>query len=383
MSSASDRYPKWFIEGMAQTAAGGYYQGNRWVQSLGINTSKTADEIETALENNKLGVDADANNYGTGYLACMYLGYLAEAKNGNTDVNATNIKNGLSSILSSLRAGKSLQDVVIDVTGKSDINAFCDAFSSEAKNFVYDLTQYVQNGSGGTVGNLTTPDDILADTPMSVALFQLDTVNDSVENKYPNDYDVLSGGTSVNSGKAGSTTPTGGTVTWGGPIPVDTQGNNNSGGNDDTGDDIGIAATKRSYGSGTSIHVGADAKMTNKIMIYIDAMDSESIGVSQVDVSTSDLATISIERVSLAIAQVSAQRSELGAYQNRLEHTIRNLENIVENTQSAESVIRDTDMAGEMVKYSNANILSQAGQAMLAQANHLKDGILDLLEPLR
>jgi flagellin len=91
------------------------------------------------------------------------------------------------------------------------------------------------------------------------------------------------------------------------------------------------------------------------------------------------LATISIERVSLAIAQVSAQRSELGAYQNRLEHTIKNLDNVVENTTAAESQIRDTDMADEMVKYSNYNILQQAGQSMLAQANQSKQGILTLI----
>ena len=80
-----------------------------------------------------------------------------------------------------------------------------------------------------------------------------------------------------------------------------------------------------------------------------------------------------------AIAQVSKQRSALGAIQNRLEHTINNLDNVVENTTSAESAIRDTDMATEMVKYSNNNILTQAGQAMLAQANQSNQGVLSLL----
>ncbi|MBQ2983146.1 MAG: flagellin, partial [Lachnospiraceae bacterium] len=75
----------------------------------------------------------------------------------------------------------------------------------------------------------------------------------------------------------------------------------------------------------------------------------------------------------------SKQRSDLGAVQNRLEHTINNLDNVVENTTAAESRIRDTDMAEEMVKYSNVNILAQAGQAMLAQANHSNQGVLSLL----
>ena len=80
-----------------------------------------------------------------------------------------------------------------------------------------------------------------------------------------------------------------------------------------------------------------------------------------------------------AMKTVSQQRSDLGAIQNRLEHTIKNLDNVVENTTSAESQIRDTDMATEMVKYSNNNILTQAGQAMLAQANQSNQGVLSLL----
>ena len=80
-----------------------------------------------------------------------------------------------------------------------------------------------------------------------------------------------------------------------------------------------------------------------------------------------------------AISDVSEARSNLGAIQNRLEHTINNLDNVVENTTSAESAIRDTDMATEMVRYSNNNILAQAGQSMLAQANQSKQGVLSLL----
>ena len=130
-----------------------------------------------------------------------------------------------------------------------------------------------------------------------------------------------------------------------------------------------------------SFHVGADGTDNNKININIDAMTAKSLGVNGLKVSGEDgsNATNAIDTISAAIRKVSTQRSALGAVQNRLEHTINNLDNIVENTTSAESAIRDTDMASEMVKYSNANILSQAGQSMLAQANQSNQGVLSIL----
>ena len=120
-----------------------------------------------------------------------------------------------------------------------------------------------------------------------------------------------------------------------------------------------------------SLHVGADADMTNKISVGIQALDTAGLGIDGLNVkdSTGASATYAIDSIADAVVTVSAQRSLLGAVQNRLEHTINNLDNVVENTTSAESQIRDTDMATEMVKYSNANILSQAGQSMLAQSN--------------
>ncbi len=129
-----------------------------------------------------------------------------------------------------------------------------------------------------------------------------------------------------------------------------------------------------------SLHVGADGNDDNKISLDIESMSAEGIGVKGLDVSTEDAATKSIETLKASIQKVSTQRSALGAVQNRLEHTINNLDNVVENTTSAESQIRDTDMATEMVKYSNNNILAQAGQAMLAQSNQANQGVLSLLQ---
>ena len=134
------------------------------------------------------------------------------------------------------------------------------------------------------------------------------------------------------------------------------------------------------------LHVGADSTSDNKIQLEIKSMSSSALGLLNADGrllvngKNSTNADAAIDTIAAAIQKVSTQRSALGAVQNRLEHTINNLDNVVENTTSAESAIRDTDMATEMVKYSNNNILSQAGQAMLAQANQSNQGVLSLLQ---
>ena len=115
------------------------------------------------------------------------------------------------------------------------------------------------------------------------------------------------------------------------------------------------------------------------ITISIRNMDASAIGVKNLNMSTFSTAGSAMTKIQSAINQVSEQRSYLGALQNRLEHTISNLDNISENTQAAESRLRDTDMAEEMVEYSKNNILAQAGQSMLAQANQSNQGVLSLL----
>ena len=102
--------------------------------------------------------------------------------------------------------------------------------------------------------------------------------------------------------------------------------------------------------------------------------------ITQGSVKVKDALSFSLHVGADAISKVSSQRSALGAVQNRLEHTISNLDNVVENTTAAESRIRDTDMAEEMVNYSKNNILAQAGQSMLAQANQSNQGVLTLLQ---
>ena len=130
-----------------------------------------------------------------------------------------------------------------------------------------------------------------------------------------------------------------------------------------------------------NLHVGSDADMTNKINVNIETMNSSYLGIKGLNVTdeTGIAATYAVDAIADALQKVSDQRSSLGAVQNRLEHTIANLDNVVENTTSAESRIRDVDMAEEMVEYSKNNILAQAGQSMLAQANQATQGVLSLL----
>ncbi|MBR0428637.1 MAG: flagellar hook protein [Lachnospiraceae bacterium] len=134
-----------------------------------------------------------------------------------------------------------------------------------------------------------------------------------------------------------------------------------------------------------NLHVGADAALSNKIVVDIETFNSTYLGINKLDVvgkagDNGITATYAIDAIADALQKVSDQRSLLGAIQNRLEHSIANLDNVVENTTAAESRIRDTDMAEEMVQYSKNNILAQAGQSMLAQANQSTQGVMSLLQ---
>lgn len=137
--------------------------------------------------------------------------------------------------------------------------------------------------------------------------------------------------------------------------------------------------------SSIALQVGAESATDNQIKLTISKLNASGLGVdalSATGVSGADgsKAISAINTIKTAITTLNEQRANLGAVQNRLEHTINNLDNVVENTTAAESQIRDTDMATEMVKYSNNNILAQAGQAMLAQSNQANQGVLSLLQ---
>ena len=130
--------------------------------------------------------------------------------------------------------------------------------------------------------------------------------------------------------------------------------------------------------TGKNLQVGALNGQT--IAISIGSMSAATLGVDSLEVDDNTNAGQSMSKIQAAISKVSTQRSALGALQNRLEHTVKNLDTTAENTQAAESRIRDTDMANQMVEYSKNSILQQAGQSMLAQANSANQGVLSLLQ---
>ncbi len=133
-----------------------------------------------------------------------------------------------------------------------------------------------------------------------------------------------------------------------------------------------------------NLQVGSENSANNVIRIDIIPLTATGLKIDGTNIKVTGTNGVnakgSIQKIKDALETVSKQRSDLGAIQNRLEHTIKNLDNVVENTQAAESQIRDTDMAEEMVRYSNNNILAQAGQSMLAQANQTNQGVLSLLQ---
>lgn len=202
--SANAAFPGWFVEGMAQTASG---PGN-WILSM-LSSGSDTSAIQTALQNNKLGSDTSASEYGTGYLACMYLGYLASGVSvdfNNSTGAAAAITDGLNSILSQIIHGKSLQSVISEVTGGtySTISAFENGFATDTnvQNFVSAMLPYVTtdadsdgNIAGGLITGDLANDNPVADTARSgVKLFALDTGNTQIKNTYPDSITVLSGG---------------------------------------------------------------------------------------------------------------------------------------------------------------------------------------------
>ena len=227
---------------------------------------------------------------------------------------------------------------------------------------------------GGTAGSITIKDgDVVSDGTKTLTAMKDANAKDGIDD---NDSTVISAGKAYQLQTA--------EIVKASSIGTDTAAAVKNGANADKDATATFTLNKGtvSYKDALSfnLHVGADADMTNKITVNIDSMNSAGLGVKGIKADTEQDATYAIDAIADAISTVSSQRSALGAVQNRLEHTIDNLDNVVENTTSAESRIRDTDMAEEMVAYSKNNILQQAGQSMLAQANQANQGVLSLLQ---
>jgi flagellin len=141
----------------------------------------------------------------------------------------------------------------------------------------------------------------------------------------------------------------------------------------------GVGKEYTSSGEGLTFQIGANGVEDQRLTVNVGDMGTAALGVSNVSVAKQDDANTAINKIDDAIKSVSTQRAKLGAVQNRLEHTVNSLNTANENLSSAESQIRDTDMASEMIKYTKSNILQQASQSMLAQANQQPQGVLQLL----
>ena len=324
-----DKYPTWFIEGTAQLAGGGF--PTNWNNTLlyyadaligAEDTSKDADIADYL----KL-YTVDGRPYGHGYLAAAYIGFLAS---GASDVTGANIAAGMDKVFTSLLGGASFADAIANNTGgltQTNINNLFQNPNTVPSGAAMSLTEFVRSlsyaskdGAGSVIaGSLGTGStNILGNTAPTQA-FRID----------PNQVNV-------NTGSTGTT-----------------------------------GATE------INLQVGAEARTHINVKLF--QMDAAALGLENTSVATTSGAYNAITEFDNAIGYVSNVRSYYGAVQNRLEHTIHNLDNVVENTTASESRIRDTDMAKMMVEYSNQNILLQAGQAVLAQANHQQDGVLTLL----
>ena len=329
----SNQFPKWFKEGMAQTAAGGCSNYNDWVNGgLGLHANMPESSISAVVTDakNKLSSGSTASQYGTGYLACMYLGYLAD---GTNTVSSAAIGGGLDKILTEMKNGKTLNQVINDISGGKyiSISDFQRKFGdSDSSHFISLLLKEAGNiGSGSVIAPNLGVADVLDNAAPNT-------------NYYVPDFTQLF-------------TPSNATTFTGG----------GSGGYNGNGEALMLQV-------GSLGHQG--------IGISIDDAHTDALGLGSVSVMSFEEAGTAISDFDYAIDMVSSNRSSIGAYMNRLEHTIANVDNTSENTQAAESRIRDTDMANEMVEYSASNIIAQAGQSMLAQANQSKQGILQLLQ---
>ena len=324
-----ERFPDWFVEGTAQLAGGGFPTNwNNWLKN---DTSSLTSETDTS-QDKKIAADlkkysVDGRPYGHGYLAAAYAGYLA---NGGGAVTAAGIAAGMDRIFDDLLNGKSFASAIKDNTGKTEtqLKVMFSNGDPALVDFVRRLsynTNSAGNGAGSVIaaGGLATGGTDILGNSAPVQAFQI-------------------GSTSV-----GGSTGGGGIGGGGG------------------GDNEVI------------LQVGTEAGHEIKFNLY--RMNTQALGMQNSNTKTVEAAQDMLYEVQMAITYVSDVRTYYGAIQNRLEHTINNLDNVVENTMAAESAIRDTDMAEAMVEYSNHQILQQAGQAMLSQANHSSDMVLGLL----
>ncbi len=315
--NGQSKYPEWFVEGTAQLAGGGFPTG--WNNSLQSIAGQLADGNDSskdgAIANYLKSYNVKDRPYGHGYLACAYIGWLA---NGKGAVDANSISGGMDGIFSELLQGKSLYSVLSAKTGglvkdQASLESLFDNPSSDMVSFIRQLSFASKGGAGSVVatGGLST------------------------------------GGSSMIGNSVGP-------------------------------DGAAFQVDKWSVGptGKISLLVGG---YDNFVDVNLFRLDSTGLRLTDTNIATLDDANKAIANIDSAIDRVSEMRSHYGAIQNRLEHTLANIDNTTENLTAAESQIRDTDMAAAITEHVRNQIILQSGQSMLAQANQIPQNILSLL----
>lgn len=326
------------MEGTAQTSSG----DNGW---FNLNSASSDADIKSYMG------QIETMPYGAGYAASMYLGYVA---GGGGAVTSSAIANGLDKVFSeiaknikdpSVPDGDILNVAIRNATNNKygSVSDFVNKFSAGSgdelqfiKNFI---TARGANGAGSLFGQLSdTETSIFGNPSGSASNYKINKDNNWYSNAFGTDFAFPENLPSTEGGGAG-------------------EGNDRS---------------------GFELQVGAESGQLLRVYQF-NASAQALLGNQQMSVASISGAQATMNLVKDADTRVSAIRSYYGAMQNRLEHTIRNLDNVVENTTAAESRIRDTDMAKTMVEYAGHQILQQAGTSMLAQANQSHQGILQIL----
>ena len=348
-------FPKWFKEGTAQLIGGGFTTG--WNDSIAIIAKSSMTEadktaaISSYLNDGTFSADGrdytaggtftvEGREYGHGYLACAYICQLAS---GESYVNQESLIKGADILFNALMLNE--QNYKNGATDKK-------SFEGVINNVI--------GGSGKNLSNIISEINNGFSAAVDFVLKLANACN--------------SGGSSFGAGSLiasglNSTSILGPTVTSKQAMYVTNIETGSAEENDE------IAANTILY-----LHIGADSTRDNKVELERFALSAAALGLERTDTLTAQTSLEAISQFSEAVSKVSYMRAYFGALQNRLEHTIKNLDNVVENTTAAESLIRDTDMAKEMVRYSNNNILMQAGQSVLAQANQTNQAVLALLQ---
>ena len=352
----ADQFPSWCVEGTAQAVGGAI----NYCSELVYNVMPKGDGAIRNWLSGLTDTSKPYNAYAQGYIASMYLGYVA---GGSGAVDASTIASGLDSIIKDIEDGYSLGQAISRKTGGKyyDLADFEDNFSKDAVQFTKDLVNAIGNGTGSIASpnGLSGSKDSLLGGGANSDYCVLDVDHQSVENNL--------GGKNTYTG--------GGATTTGG---LDRDGNENPDAESTWGSSTDAKRGTVQRSGILSVQVGAEEHQMIELSTFM--LSTNDLGIADVQVDSLENAGKAIDKYKTAINCVSIMRSEYGAIQNRLEHTLSNLDNMVEKMQSAESLIRDTDVADEMVEYSINSILEQSGVSVLAQANQRAQDAMKLLQ---